>query len=239
MTRGYSVTLHPFDERDYLDRVIPVAIGRLAPEALREGLHEDPGVESLVRGLVPRMRAAWLSLRAGDGVPWAGTVHLAAGLRSAWVHPVFYLGDLGLSYWKVEGECPFRLYSRSMAIVAARSPEVGAAAADLREGFAGPRTAGSCILSGDVLLLLRDLEKRPRWFTEPLVATGYDPREVLCAVIEALHYARERHLGLLEVDEMVDTQTRGVMFPEAHLRGAWRGGWNPEVQRRVDKLLSA
>lgn len=94
------------------------------------------------------------------------------------------------------------------------------------------------MLAGDVPILLRDLEKRPQWFREPLGATGYEPRAVLCAVLEALHYVRERGLGLLEVNDLVDPETRAVMFPEGHLRGAWRGGFHPEVQRRVERMLT-
>lgn len=239
MTRPYAVTLHPLDEDDYVRRTLAVAAGRRAASELAVLVAHDPIALALAVRAVPKMHEALAALRAGDGVPWSATANFTAGLLSAWRHPAWYLGDAGLSYGRGGVQHPLRGYARSMAVLAARSPELGAAAAEVREGFAGPRSAGSFVAAGDVLVLLRDLERRPAWFVEQLTAHGYRPREVIAPLLEALHYCRTRRLALLELTDAVDPAARTALFPEEHLRGGWREGLHPEVLRRVDAMLSA
>lgn len=234
--RTYAVTLHPLDERAYVHRVVGVALGRVAASELAAPVAYDPIAVAWAIRSAPRMREATECLRAGDNLPWSTSVNFTAGLLAAWEHPAWYLGDVGLSFGRGGPDHPLRNYSRSMAILAARSPSLGAAAGDIREGFAGPRSAGSCILAGDILLLLRDLERRPLWFVDHLTAAGYDAKAVLAPLLEALHYCRERKLALLEVTDAVDPVEQSSLFPEEHLRGAWRGGLHPEVLRRIEEM---
>lgn len=236
--RPFAVTLHPLDEDDYVRRTVAVAAGRLAPSALAAPVAHDPIALALAVRAVPKMREALTALRASDGVPWSTAVNFSAGLLSAWRHPAWYLGDMGLSYGRGGMQHPLRGYAHSMAVLAARSPELGAAAAEVREGFSGPRSAGSFLAAGDVLVLLRDLERRPLWFVEQFTAQGYSPREVIAPLLEALHYCRTRRLALLELTDAVDPAARTAFFPDDHLRGGWRGGLHPEVLRRVDEMLA-
>lgn len=233
----FAVTLHPFDEQDYVDRVLASAVGRKPPEHLASGLERWPDMAALARQLAPRMVEAYAALRAGDGIPWSTVLNFNVARLEAYRHPAYYLGDVGLSYWRAAGEAPMRPYTRSMSILAARLREVGAMAGDVREGFAGPSSAGSCISAGDVFLLIRDFERRPKYFYDRLEGGGVDARAVMTVVLEVLHYARERHLAILEATHVVDPTSHETLFPEGHLRGGWRGGLNPEVARRLDQFL--
>ncbi len=235
--RPYAVTLHPIDEGDYVRRVVAVVAGRRPTSDLAAPVASDPVAVALAVRAAPRMREALTALRAGDGVPWSTTVNFTVGLLSAWHHPAWFLGDVGLSYGRGGVEHPLRMYARSMAVLAARSPELGAAAADVREGFCGPRSAGAFVPAGEALVLLRDLERRPAWFVEQLRAHGYDPREVLAPLLEALHYCRTRRLALIELTDAVDPVSRGALFPDEHLRGGWRGGLHPEIERRIEAMI--
>jgi len=236
--RPYAVTLHPIDEGDYVRRVVAVVAGRRPPSDLAAPVAYDPVALAVAVRAVPRMRDALAALRLGDGVGWSTTVNFTVGLLSAWHHPAWYLGDVGLSYGRGGIEHPLRTYARSMAVLAARSPELGAAAAEVREGFCGPRSAGSFVPAGDALVLLRDLERRPAWFVEHLTTHGYDPRATLGPLLEALHYCRTRRLALIELTDAVDPSAHTTLFPEEHLRGGWRGGLHPEVLRRVDGMIT-
>ncbi|MBL8605464.1 MAG: hypothetical protein JNK72_26270 [Myxococcales bacterium] len=237
--RPYAVTLHPFEERQYVTQVMGVALGQVPPSELAARVAWDPVALALAVRAAPRMRDAVSALRAGDNLPWSRQINFTAGLLSAWEHPAWYLGDVGLSFGHGGAAHPLRGYSRSMAILAARSPALGAAAGDIREGFAGPRSAGSCILAGDILLLLRDLERRPLWFIEALKHEGYAPREVLAPLLEALHYCRERRLALLELTDAVDPEHGAALIPEEHLRGGVWGRLHPEILRRTEEMLAA
>lgn len=235
---SFAVTLHPFDERDLVAGLLPAVVRADGSEALLARLYTDPDAETLIRQWMPRMREAWEALRAGDGAPWAAVVDFAAGVLSGFLHPVYFLGDIGLSYWRGGGECPFRPYTRSMAILAARVPEIGAAVSEIPDGFAGPSSAGTFVAATDVMLLLRDIERRPGLFAGRLTHAGYDAPAVLAVLLEVLHYARERRLAVMELTDAVDPKQQLTLFPEGHLRGAWRGGLHPEARRRVDAALA-
>lgn len=232
-----DVTLHPFDEREYIDLVLGVVAGRRPPEDLYARYAIDSEALRLMTAWVPRMRDALRALRAGDGLPWSTVVNLATAAMSAHVHPAYYLRDLGLSYWSGGGDGVLRPYSRSMAILAARVPEIGVAVSEIRESFAGPCSAGSYVSAGDVPLLLRDLERRPAHFAVPLAQAGYDVRETLWVVCEVLHYARERNLAVLEAAGVASPERPQALFPAANLRSAARGSLNDAVGRRVARLL--
>lgn len=233
-----AVTLHPFSEAEYLGWWVPVALGRLPVEHVVADVASEPGLAAVVREYGAQLPAAFAALRAGEAVPWSATVNLGWALVNAWRHPSWFLGDLGLSYWRAPGECPFRPYTRSMSVLAARARGVGAASCEVREGFAGPHSAGSYITPGDVYLLIRDIERRPQLFAERLQAAGYDVREALAVALEAAHYARERHLGVLEATHLVDPAPRTARYPLDHLRGGWRGGLNEQVLSRLDEAFA-
>lgn len=235
---SFAVTLHPFDERDLVDGLLPAVARAEGAEARLAARYRDPDAEALIAQWMPRMRDAWETLRAGDGTAWAAVVDFAAGVLAGFQHPVYFLGDLGLTYWRGPGECPFRPYTRSMAILAARVPELGAAVSEIPDGFAGPSTAGAFVAATDVMLLVRDIERRPGLFAGRLAQAGYDPVASLATLLEVLHYARERRLAVLELTDAVDPQQRLTLFPEAHLRGAWRAGLHPEARRRVEAALA-
>lgn len=233
-----AVTLHPFDEGEYLGWWVSIALGRLSTEHAVGDVIAEPGIAAVVKEYGARLPAALAALRAGDDVEWSATVNLGWALVNAWRHPSWFMGDLGLSYWRVTEECPFRPYTRSMSVLAARARGVGAASCEVREGFAGPHSAGSYITPGDVYLVIRDIEHRPQLFSERLEAAGYDPRVLLGVVLEAAHYARERHLGLIEATHLVDPIARAARYPLDHLRGGWRGGINPKITSRIEEIFS-
>lgn len=195
---AYNVTLHPFDEGEYTSLLIPVVLGQRPNRDLTSRYGIDPEAMRLIHAWVPRMRDALTALR-GDGVPWSMVINFAAAAMSANLRPAYHLGDLGLSYWRAVGDCPFRTYTKSTAILAAKVPALGVAISEIREGFVGPCSAGSYIASGDVVTLIRELEHRPWQFVEQelLRAVGYEPESVLHVVLEVLHFARERRLGMI------------------------------------------
>ena len=233
---GYAVTLHPFEERDYLQTWMPALVERVPMEALLDLAGDHPALRERLVAWVPSMRAAVGSLRAGDGVPWA-SVNFAFGVVAAHQHPTYFVGDLGLSYWRGSGECPLRPYSRSMSVLAARTRELGASVGEIREGFSGPATAGSFVAAGEVFLLVRDLERRTRYFLERFQEAGYDGYAELRILLEAMHYARARHLGVLEVTHAVDDFGRPTLFPETHVRGGVQGGLTFAVDERLRECL--
>ena len=233
---AYAVSLHPFDERDYLTGWMPALVERAPMETLFDLAAEHPAMRERLVAWVPEMRAAVGSLRSGDGVPWA-SVNFAFGLVAAHQHPSYFLGDLGLSYWRGENECPLRPYTRSMSVLAARTRELGAAVGEVREGFSGPSTAGSFVAAGEVFLLVRDLERRARYFLERLQQAGYDGYGELRVLLEVMHYARARHLGVLELTDAVDSFGRPALFPEANVRGGVRGALSWAVDERLRECL--
>lgn len=235
---SYVVTLHPFDEQEYTELILGVVSGRHTPDDLVARYATDARVSELVSTWVPRMREALGSLRAGDGIPWSAAVNFMAGVLNAHVHPAWFVGDVGLSYWRFPGECPLRPFTRSMAVMAARVPDIGAAVSEIREGFAGPMTAGSYVSSADLTHFMRELEQRPINYADPLRAAGYDPLEVLPVVLETLYYARERRLAVLEVTHALDPATGYPLFPVENLRGGQYGRLNPEVRERIARTLA-
>jgi len=235
---SFAVTLHPFDEREHVSVFLPAVVRAGGAESLLARAYTDPAAQELVVRWMPRMREAFAALRAGDGRPWAAAVDFAAGVLSGFAHPVYFLGDVGLSYWRGGGECPFRPYTRSMAVLAARVPELGAAVSEIPEGFAGVGSAGAFIAATDVVLLLRDIERRPHLFAGRLAQAGYDVVTVLATVLEVLHYARARRLAVMELNAAVDPAQRLALFPEGHLRGAWRAPLMPEARGRVEAALA-
>lgn len=236
---AYDVTLHPFDEAEYTGLLIPVVLGLRPVEDLTARYGIDPEATRLIHAWVPRMRDALTSLRAGEGVPWSMVVNFAAAALSANLRPVYHLGDLGLSYWHSAGDCPFRTHTRSMAILGAQVPALGIAVSEIREGFVGPCSAGSYISSGDVVTLIREMEQRPWQFVERLRAAKYDAESVFCVVLEVLHFARERRLGLIEVTHAVSPDRTRALFPREHLRAPWARNLSPTVARRVRELFEA
>lgn len=233
----YSVTLHPFEERAYLTAWMPALVERRPVGVLLDLAGDHPALRERLAAWVPTMRAAIGSLRAGDGLPWSASVNYAFGIVAAHHHPTYLLGNLGLSYWRSGSECPLRPYTRSASILAARTRELGAAVGEIREGFAGPATAGSVVAAGEVFLLVRDLERRTRYFLERLQAAGYDGYAELRVLLEVMHYARAHHLGVMELNHAVDDFGRPVLFPEANLRGGLRGGLCPAVDERLRQCL--
>lgn len=233
----YAVTLHPFDEREYLDLVLPAVLGQGSADDLVRRYAVDEPSRELITSFLPRMREAAAALREGNGVPWSTVVNFAAGVFNAHVHPAYFLGDLGLSYWRAPSECPLRHFTRSMATLAARAPRLGASISEIREGFAGPGSAGSFIAPGEVAQLIREIERRAINLASPLRDAGYDPLATLPVVLETLHYARERHLAVIELTHAVDPAQRRALFPVENLRGGWRGALHPEAARRVAASL--
>ena len=233
----YAVTLHPFEERAYLNAWMPALVERRPVEVLLDLAGEHDALRERLSAWVPTMRAAVGALRAGDGIPWGGSVNYAFGIVAAHQHPVYLLGNLGLSYWRNGSECPFRPYTRSASILAARTRELGAAVGEIREGFAGPSTAGSFVAAGEVFLLVRDIERRTRYFLERLQEAGYDGYSELRVMLEVMHYARANNLGVLEMTHAVDDFGRPRLFPEANLRGGLRGGLAPAIDDRLRECL--
>ena len=231
-----AITLHPFDEAEAVGAVYPAVV---RGDALLARAFDAPGAADIAARWLPRMRDAWASLREGDGDPWSCAVNFAVGVLAGFSHPVYFLGDLGLSYWRGVGECPLRPYTRSMAVLAARVPELGAAVSEIPDGFAGAGSAGAFVPATSVVILLRELERRPWIFADRLAHAGYDAVTVLATVLETLHYARARHLGVLELTNAVDPAERLAMFPAAHLRGAWGQGLLPESRARIERALTA
>ena len=235
----YAVTLHPFEERTYLHAWMSPLVERRPISVLLDLAGEHPALRERLAAWVPTMRAAIGSLRAGDGLPWSASVNYAFGIVAAHQHPTYLLGDLGLSYWRVENECPLRPYTRSASVLAARTRELGAAVGEIREGFSGPATAGSFVAAGEVFLLVRDLERRARYFLERFQEAGYDGYAELRIVLEVMHYARANHLGVMELTNAIDDFGRPVLFPEANLRGGMRGGLSPAVDERLRQCLES
>jgi hypothetical protein len=233
----FDVTLHPFDERDYLRLLVPAILGQRTEEELQAVYGIDAEARRLIHAWLPRMRAALGSLRVGDGLPWTAVVHVAFAAMSSHRHPAYHLGDLGMSYWKNPREPPFRAYTRSMAVLAARVPDLGVAVGAVREGFSGPYTAGSFVPSGDIAHTLREVERAAPEYLEQLQGAGYQGRDELLGLLEALHYARERHLSLLEVTHSVAPDRRQALFPINHLRAPWRGNLHPAMAERLQRLL--
>ncbi|MBI5514527.1 MAG: hypothetical protein HY909_12205 [Deltaproteobacteria bacterium] len=233
----FDVTLHPFDERDYTRLLVPTILGQRPEEELQQVFGIDAEARRLLRAWLPKMRAALGALRAGDGLPCTAVVHVAFAAMSAHRHPAYHLGDLGLSYWSNHREPPFRAYTRSMAVLAARIPDLGVAVGALREGFSGPYTAGSFVPSGDIAHMLREVERSAPEYLDQLQAAGYQGREELLALLEALHYARERHLALLEVTHSVAPDRLQALFPINHLRAPWRETLPPAMASRFQRLL--
>ena len=233
----YAVTLHPFEERAYLRAWMPPLVDRRPLDVLLDLAGEHGVLRDRLAAWVPTMRDAIDSLRAGDGLPWGASVNYAFGIVAAHHHPTYLLGDLGLSYWRNGSECPLRPYTRSASILAARTRELGAAVGEIREGFSGPGTAGSIVAAGEVFLLVRDLERRTRYFLERFQEAGYDGYAELRVLLEVMHYARANHLGVIELTHAVDSSGRPQYFPEANLRGGARGGLNPAVDQRLRECL--
>lgn len=233
----YAVTLHPFDERDYLHAWVPALVERRPMSLLHDLAGEHAGLRDRLRTWVPTMQTAVAALRAGDGLPWAASVNYAFGLVAAHHHPVYFLGNLGLSYWRGSGECPLRPYTRSASVLAARTRELGAAVGEIREGFSGPATAGSFVAAGEVFLLVRDIERRTRYFLERLQEGGYDGYAELRVLLEVMHYARANNLAVMELTHAVDDFGRAQLFPEANVRGGMRGGLAREVDERLRECL--
>lgn len=233
----YAVTLHPFEERAYLNAWMPALVERRPLNVLLDLAGEHPALRERLAAWVPTMRSAVESLRAGDGLPWSTSVNYAFAIVAAHHHPVYLLGNLGLSYWRSSSECPLRPYTRSASILAARTRELGAAVGEIREGFAGPATSGSFVAAGEVFLLVRDIERRTRYFLERLQEAGYDGYAELRVLLEVMHYARAHHLGVMELTHAVDDFGRPVLFPEANLRGGLRGGLSPAIDDRLRKCL--
>lgn len=233
----YAVTLHPFEERAYLSAWVPALVDRRPLSVLLDLAGDHDALRERLTAWAPSMRAAVGSLRAGDGLPWSSSVNYAFGLVAAHHHPVYFLGDLGLSYWRSGSECPLRPYTRSASILAARTRELGAAVGEIREGFSGPATAGSFVAAGEVFLLVRDIERRTRYFLERFQEAGYDGYAELRVLLEVMHYARSHHLGVMELTHAVDDFGRPRLFPEANLRGGLRGGLSPAVDERLRQCL--
>ncbi len=233
----YAVTLHPFEERAYLHTWVPALVDRRPIAQLIDLAGDHPALRERLGAWVPTMQAAVGSLRAGDGLPWAASVNYAFGIVAAHHHPVYFLGNLGLSYWRGSGECPLRPYTRSASILGARTRELGAAVGEIREGFSGPATAGSFVTAGEVFLLVRDIERRTRYFLERLQEGGYDGYAELRVLLEVMHYARANNLGVMELTHAVDDFGRPHLFPEANVRGGMRGGLNRVIDDRLRDCL--
>ena len=233
----YAVPLPPFEERTYLNAWMPALVERRPVSVLLDLAGEHEALRERLTAWVPIMRSAVASLRAGDGLPWSASVNFAFGIVAAHHHPSYLLGNLGLSYWRSASECPLRPYTRSASILAARTRELGAAVGEIREGFSGPATAGSFVAAGEVFLLVRDIERRTRYFLERFQEAGYDGYAELRVLLEVMHYARANHLGVMELTHAVDDFGRPLLFPEANLRGGLRGGLNPAVDDRLRQCL--
>jgi hypothetical protein len=233
----YAVTLHPFEERAYLNAWMPALVDRRPVSVLLDLAGDHPALRDRLAAWVPTMREAVTALRAGDGLPWSTSVNYAFGIVAAHHHPVYFLGNLGLSYWRNASECPLRPYTRSASILAARNRDLGAAVGEIREGFSGPATAGSVVAAGEVFLLVRDLERRTRYFLERFQEAGYDGYAELRVLLEVMHYARANHLAVMELTHAVDDFGRPQLFPESHLRGGLRGGLDPAVDERLRQCL--
>lgn len=233
----YAVTLHPFEERSYINAWMPALVDRRPLSVLLDLAGEHHSLRERLAAWVPTMRSAVESLRAGDGVPWSSSVNFAFGIVAAHHHPSYLFGNIGLSYWHHNSECPIRPYTRSASILAARTRELGAAVGEIREGFAGPATAGSFVAAGEVFLLVRDIERRTRYFLDRLQEAGYDGYAELRVLLEVMHYARANHLGVMELTHAVDDFGRPLHFPEANLRGGLRGGLSPAVDERLRQCL--
>jgi hypothetical protein len=233
----YAVTLHPFEERAYLNAWMPALVERRPLHVLLDLAGDDEALRERLAAWVPTMRSAVESLRAGDGLPWSASVNFAFGVVAAHQHPVYLLGNLGLSYWRSASECPLRPYTRSASILAARTRELGAAVGEIREGFTGPGSAGSFVAAGEVFLLVRDVERRTRYFLERLQEAGYDGYAELRVLLEVMHYARANHLGVMELTHAVDEYGHPTHFPAANLRGGLRGGLSPAVDERLRQCL--
>lgn len=232
----FAVTLHPFDEHEAVATVFPSAV---RGDGLFSRAFESPEARDFAARWLPRMRDAWTALREGDGGPWASVVNFATGVLAGFSHPVYFFGDLGLSYWRGPGECPFRVYTRPMAVLAARVPELGAAVSEIPDGFAGAGSAGAFVPATGVVILLREIERRPGHLAERLDRAGYDAVGALSTLLECLHYARSRRLGVLELTNAVEPAERMALFPVANLRGGWRGGLLPEARALVEAALSS
>jgi hypothetical protein len=234
---SFDVTLHPFDEDEYMDLVLAVVVGRRPAADLLARYATDAEAARLITAWVPKMERALEFLRAGDGLPWSTVVNFATAAMNAHVHPAYYLRDLGLSYWHAPDEPLFRPWTRSMAILAARVPEVAAAACDIHEGFCGPCSAGSYLAAGDVPVVLREVERRARDLARWLAALGYDPAEALHVVLEVLYYAAGRNLAVLEVTDCARPLQHQALFPLANLRARHLGNLDEALGRRVRRLL--
>lgn len=230
----FAVTLHPFDEAEAVSTLFPSA---LRCDPLFPQTFESPEAVDFATRWLPRMHDAWAALREGDGGAWSSVVNFALGVLAGFAHPVYYLGDLGLTYWRGAGECPFRHYTRSMAALAARVPELGAAVSEIPDGFAGAGSAGAFVPAAGVVILLRELERRPHHLAERLDAAGYDAVTALSTLLECLHYARARRLAVLELTNAVEPADGMALFPVANLRGGWRGALMPEARARIESAL--
>ena len=104
-------------------------------------------------------------------------------------------------------------------------------------GNAAAQTNFSFVAAGEVFLLVRDLERRTRYFLERLQQAGYDGYGELRVLLEVMHYARSRHLGVLELTDAVDSFGRPALFPEANVRGGVRGALSWAVDERLRECL--